>query len=221
LTLQQYLNTIKRDGLKIDTVYDIGANNGTWSTNLKKSTLSDSYFYLFEANPIHEKSLSDTGLPYFMGVLSRPGMESVEYYLGNTTGDSYYRENTSHYDNIDPTTMPAMTLDSIVEAAEMPIPNFIKLDTQGSELDILKGAESILPEVDLIFMECPLAKYNIGAPNMQDYLDYMASQGFVASTVCDVPTNDDRILVQIDIMFINMKTKDRLYGASHATRFIA
>jgi FkbM family methyltransferase len=200
-------------------VYDIGANNGTWSTDLKR-LLKDSYFYLFEGNPVHEQSLKNTGLPYFIGILSKPGVDSVDYYLANTTGDSYYKENTTHYDNVVPTAMPAMTLDAIVKEAEMPIPNFIKLDTQGSELDILQGAESILPEVDLIYLECPMAKYNLGAPNMQQYLDYLASQNFIPSSVCGIPENADRVLVQIDIMFINIKTKDRLYGESHATRFI-
>lgn len=221
MTLEQYLIGIQRDGLKIETVYDIGANNGEWSVALKGSVLRDSYFYLFEGNPVHQASLDNTGLPYYIGILSKPGVDSVDYYLANTTGDSYYRENTKHYDNIAPTSMPASTLESIVQLTEMPTPNFIKIDTQGSELDILQGAESILPDVDLIYLECPMAKYNIGAPNMQQYLDYLASQNFVPSSVCSVPENADRVLVQIDIMFINMKTKDRLYGESHATRFIA
>jgi len=221
LTLEQYLASIQQDGLEINTVYDIGANNGAWSYTLKNSVLRNSYFYLFEGNPVHEARLNAIGLPYFIGILSKPGVETVDYYLGNTTGDSYYRENTPVYDDVKPTTMPAYTLDSIVAEAELPAPNFIKIDTQGSEIDILHGAESILSDVDLIYLECPLGTYNVGAPTIQTYLDFMAKHNFMPSDVCAVPVDSDRTLVQIDIMFINMKTKERLYGAHHSSRFIA
>lgn len=220
MNLEQYLTTIQQDGLQIDTVYDIGANVGSWSSELKNGILKDSYFYLFEGDPDHEARLQATGLPYYIGILSNPGRESVEYYRGGTsTGNSYYKENTVFYDNAVPVSMPARTLESIVDECAMPVPNFIKIDTQGSELDILRGSETILPGVDLIYLECPIGKYNLGAPNIQQYLEYMASQNFIPSDLLEIHTAD-RVLVQIDIMFINIKTKDRLYGVNHNNRYI-
>lgn len=220
MNLEQYLTSIQQDGLKIDTVYDVGANVGSWSTALKNSALRNSYFYLFEGDPEHESSLQATGLPYYIGILSDPGRDSVEYYRGGTsTGNSYYKENTVFYDDSVPVRMPARTLESIVTECNMPIPDFLKIDTQGSELDILRGAESILSEVDLIYLECPIGKYNLGAPNIQEYLEYMAGKNFIPSDLLEIHTAD-RVLIQIDIMFINIATKDRLYGVNHTNRYI-
>jgi FkbM family methyltransferase len=222
LTLHAYLQQIQQDGLQINTVYDIGANVGAWSVELKNTVLKHSYFYLFEGNSNHEASLRTTGLPYYIGILSNPGRDLVEYYTtasGSGTGDSYYRENTVFYDNTAPVSLPARTLESLVAECEMPVPNFLKIDTQGSELDILRGAETLLPAVDLIYLECPIGKYNLGAPNIQDYLEYMASQDFIPSDLLEIHTAD-RVLIQIDIMFINIATKDRLYGANHNNRYI-
>lgn len=215
--LSSFLQEIQQRGLQIKTVYDIGANSGAWSTAMKQSVLRDSYFYLFEGNPQQKDNLDRTGLPYYIGILSNPGRESVEYYAANTTGDSYYKENTGHYDNQDSQTMPCMTLESLVQTAEMPVPNFIKIDTQGSELDILKGAETILGQVDLIYIECPIIRYNIGAPNIQEYLDYMRSQNFIPMDLLEIHTSEQTLL-QVDIMFINKNTKDKLYGQNQYIR---
>ena len=220
MNLEQYLISIQQDGLKIDTVYDVGANVGSWSTALRNSVLRNSYFYLFEGDPQHDQRLQATGLPYYIGILSDPGRDFVEYYQGGTsTGNSYYKENTVFYDDAVPVRMLARTLESIVAECAMPVPNFLKIDTQGSELDILRGAESILPGVDLIYLECPIGKYNIGAPNIQEYLEYMAGQNFIPSDLLEIHTAD-RVLIQVDIMFINIATKDRLYGVNHTNRYI-
>lgn len=218
--INNYLAQIQQDGLRIDTVYDIGARQATWSVPMKTGVLKDSYFYLFEGNPDCEGALAASGLPYYIGILSNPGRESVDYYKINGSGDSYYRENTPFYDNKTPTTVPARTLESIVAECELPIPNFIKIDTQGSELDILRGAETILDRVDLIFLECPIIRYNLGAPDIQDYLDYMREHGFMPTDVLDIHVHENT-LVQIDIMFINIKTKERLYGANTGCRPLA
>lgn len=220
MNLEQYLQQVQQDGLEINTVYDIGANVGTWSVALKNTVLNRSYFYLFEGNPDHEGSLRATGLPYYIGILSNPGRESVDYYRGGTsTGNSYYKENTVFYDNAEPVQLPARTLESLITECEMPVPNFLKIDTQGSELDILHGAETVLPGVDLVYLECPIGKYNLGAPNIQEYLEYMAHQNFIPSDLLEIHTAD-RVLVQIDIMFMNIATKDRLYGVNHNNRYI-
>ena len=217
--LDNYLRQIQLDGLKINTVFDIGANNGSWSLTKKQGVLKNSYFYLFEGNPVHEPTLQNSNLPYYIGILSNPGRESVDYYTINGTGDSYYKENTPFYDDKTPVTVPARTLESIVAECAMPAPNFIKIDTQGSELDILRGAETILPDVDLVYLECPIGKYNVGAPNIQEYLEYMASQQFIPADLLETHIGD-HVLVQVDIMFINLATKERLYGANHNSRYI-
>ena len=216
-SLDNYLTQIQQDGLKIDTVYDIGANRGHWGQQVKAGSLKNSFFYLFEGNPEHEQSLKNTGLPYYIGILSSPNQTTVDYYKGgDSTGNSYYKENTYHYEGVAPVTMETRTLESVIQEAELPIPNFIKIDTQGSELDVLSGAENILGQVDLVYLECPIAKYNIGAPNIQDYLSYMRGQGFVASSLLEIHEGD-HLLVQVDIMFINMRTRERLYGKAGIT----
>lgn len=218
-TLEKYIADIQKNGLVIDTVFDIGAHKGWWSLPLKNGVLRDSFFYLFEANPAHEAELKATGFPYYLGVLSAPGRDTVEFYSIEGTGDSYYRENTKFYDNTVATTVSARTLETVIKEATLPVPQLLKLDTQGSEIDILRGAESVLSLVDLVYLECPVLKYNAGAPSLTEYIDYMKSQNFMPSDVLEVHSHD-KALIQIDMMFINITTKERLYGKDHTPRYL-
>ena len=207
-SLHSILGRLKSRGLNINTVYDIGACNGSWSKQMK-SYLPDADFFLFEANPAYDDILAQTGFPYLCGqVLSNPGRETVEFYNGTNTGDSYYKETTKFYDNQTTVTLPCTTIDSLIEKFRLPPANFIKLDTQGSELDILAGAEGIINQVDLVLTECPIICYNKDAPNMQDYLDYFKARDFIPVAMCEEHVAEDT-LVQIDLLFIKQETKQK------------
>src|SRR5210317_1816742 len=56
--------------IEINTVYDVGAFQGEWTKLLKKTSLKNSKFYLFEANDENEKYLKNSGHKYFINVLS-------------------------------------------------------------------------------------------------------------------------------------------------------
>lgn len=209
--LTTYLRKVTSQGLEIKHVYDIGACVGRWMQQMKAGVLFNSKFYLFEANPAYKEILSSYNTFVHMGVLSNPGRETVEFYNGTDTGDSYYKETTSHYEKRTPIVLPCKTLDEVIRENNLPIPNLLKIDTQGSELDILEGSESILSEVDLIYLECPIIQYNQGAPSIGEYLKYLKSKRFVPTDVLEIHRSEE-VLLQVDIMFINEKTRNKLYG---------
>lgn len=209
--LKDFLLNCQSRGFEISTVYDIGANGGNWSLDFKSTILPNSEFILFEGNQSHSIYLKNTGFKYFTAILSNPGREYVEFYSTKGTGDSYYKENTYIYDNIEPIKVPCTTLDYIIKTNNLPIPNFIKIDTQGSELDILSGASSIINTVDLIYTECPIVSYNSGAPGIQDYLNFFKNINFIPINIFEIHRFEET-LVQVDIMFMRKETKDLIFG---------
>lgn len=212
------MRSLQAKGLAITTVYDIGAWNGTWSRSFKETTCPDAEFILFEANPAYRKDLAATGFLHVCGMaLSNPGRESVEFFNGTNTGDSYYKETTAYYDNQGSITLPCTTLDALKAEYNLPTPQFIKIDTQGSELDILSGAAGFLREVGLIYVECPIVHYNAGAPNIHDYLAFFAEHRFVPIDVFEVHRFEET-LIQIDIMFMQEELKNTYLGPNRAIR---
>ena len=210
MTTQLYnvINRMVDNGLTINNVYDIGACIGSWSSELKKNCLSDSTYFLFEANERYVPLLSQSGFYFFSILLSSPNKGVVKFYNGTNTGDSYYKETTKWYDEQESINVQSYTLDHIIDGHKLPIPDFIKIDTQGSELDILAGAESVIDKVSLIHVECPIIEYNAGAPKMQDYLDYFKSKNFIPVEVTEVHVGEDTLL-QIDILFVRKDIKEK------------
>lgn len=216
-SLNLLLHKLQINGLNINTVYDIGACRGDWSKQMK-SYLPNADFFLFEANPAYDQVLAQTGFPYLCGqVLSNPGRETVAFYNGTNTGDSYYKETTKFYDNQTTVDLPCTTIDDLNEKFGLPPANFIKLDTQGSELDILAGAEKMISSVDLVLTECPIICYNKGAPNIQDYLDYFKSKDFVPVALCEDHVIEDT-LIQIDLLFMRRETKQKFLSTNEYIR---
>jgi FkbM family methyltransferase len=205
--LPSFLQELMQLGISINTVYDIGAWKGYWSDNLKTSILPNAEFILFEANPAYENDLKRSGFKSFGVVLSNPGRDYVEFFNGTNTGDSYYKENSTIYENQSSIQLQCVTLDQVIKHYNLPIPEFIKLDTQGSELDILRGC-SFLDQVSLIYTECPIICYNKGAPTIQDYIDFFREKKFVPIHILEIHRSED-ILLQVDILFMHNSVKER------------
>lgn len=205
-SLHTFLQMIQQRGLEIKTVYDIGAMHGLWTAEYKPD-LPNSKFLLFEANPECVEILTRTGYPFYNFALSNPGRGNVEYHAGGlSSGNSYYKEFTSYYDHDHIYNLPTVTLDHLIDVYDLPLPNLIKLDTQGSELDILAGAERAVAHADLIFTECPIVEYNKGAPNISQYLDYFRSKDFVPVDILQHHIFEG-VLIQIDMMFMHKESK--------------
>ena len=201
---------LQKKGLKLDIIFDIGAYRGEWSKLLDETSLKNKQFYLFEANEENRPFLEKLGYKFFFNVLSDRKKE-VNFFSNISTGDSYLVEQTSFYQNdVKPILRKAITLDELVEKEKLPLPNFLKIDTQGSELDILKGSKKSISTCSLIYLECPIIEYNLNAPNLNQYIEYLNSINFVPLDVCEIHKMD-KILIQIDILFIKKDILNKIY----------
>ena len=196
--------------IEINSVYDVGAYQGEWTKALKKTSLKNSKFFLFEANAQNEIYLKNSGHKYFINVLSDKNKE-VKFFSKVHTGDSYFLEKTNFYeDAIIPKTLKTITLNEIQTKTQIPFPDFIKIDTQGSEIDILKGGNQILNDCKVILLECPIISYNIGAPSLSDYIEYLGSINYLPLDVTEIH-HLDKVLIQADIIFLKKDIFQKIY----------
>jgi FkbM family methyltransferase len=185
---------------KIHVVYDVGAHNGSW-TNQVSRILKSADFYLFEPNKNHNSQLEKTGFKYFNVVLSDQE-KTVDWYGVGGLGDSYFKDSGQTFASISSRRVLSNTLNHLVQENQLPIPQLLKIDTQGSELDIIGGSSDFISQVKYVLLECPLIEYNLGAPNILSYLSTMQDYGFVPIDITEVHYMN-HMAVQIDIAFSN------------------
>ena len=74
--------------------------------------------------------------------------------------------------------LQAITLKAHYDQGSHPTPDFLKLDTQGSELGILRGADTLLQSVAMVEIEAEFVQMYQGQPRFDQVCTYMLEQGF-------------------------------------------
>lgn len=178
-----YLKTIQYTPF---VVYDIGSAVLHW-TKEAKQVWPNARYIAFEAMTQVEEWYNEYGIEYSLGVFSNENNNEVIFYnnpiyLG---GNSYYKENEKYsplakdiYSKEFEELRHTITIDSAVETFHFPQPDFVKIDVQGAELDILQGMTNTLKTVKHLIIELQHVEYNIGAKQVDESIPFIESLGF-------------------------------------------
>ena len=205
--MQQTYNFIVANGIK--SVLDIGANVGNFSAVLKHH-IPELDIFMLEANPFCDNMLRRTGLPYEIACLSNEKKE-VKLYVNRKnmicTGVSYYQEQTIHYSPEDFMTVESKLLDEVIleKFGSQKGFEFIKMDTQGSELDIIRGGMKTIEQAKHIQIETTLIEYNKGSPLKDEVIKFMSDLGFKQNEKVEVHYQNHNpatgVIIQEDWIF--------------------
>jgi len=205
------LKTIK-DYFEPRSILDIGANTGQFY-NESKSIFPNVYYYLIEGNENCEIVLSTLNVDYSISLLSDCEKE-VNFYIRKheprCTGNSIYRENTSFYDDdqIIVEKKYTKTLTSLIGDKQF---DLIKIDVQGSEIDIINGGIEIFKKSKGVLMEVSLIEYNQNAPTKNFVYEYMKNLGFEpVEVIGNINHPITYELIQQDILFLNKKNEQNI-----------
>ncbi len=186
------------------SILDIGANIGEFYGQ-SVGYFPDAYYYLIEPNPECEEALQSLGVDYYLGAVSDVEKEATLFISTlqfRCTGNSFYREKTYFFaeDKIKQHTLTTTTLDILFQNKVF---DLIKIDTQGSELDILKGGKNLIQQAKGAILELARVEYNTGAPQGSEVTSYMEELGFIKRERLGTNFNPEtRELVHEDYLFI-------------------
>jgi FkbM family methyltransferase len=181
-----YLTRLKMEGFQPSVIYDIGACVLHW-TNEAQRIWNTAEYVLFEAMDSCEFLYQERGLTYHMGLLSNESGKEVNFFQNDfhPGGNSYYRENEEvnpeaplYFNDSHIKKLTSFTLDEVCKLRGFPAPDLIKMDVQGAELDVLKGAAKTLRSARHVILELQVVEYNKGAPLRDQVIAYMDQQGF-------------------------------------------
>ena len=184
-------------------ILDVGANIGQFH-KLAQSTYPEAFIFSIEASPECEQSLKEITPNYYIGLLAKDNSEYNFFSRKDAptgTGNSIYRELTHFYcdDMLEILKQTGIKLDDLFEEdSEF---DLIKIDTQGSELDIISGGLNLCKKAKGILLEVSLTQYNEGAPLYDEVISFMQNLGFKAVAILDEARNHGAH--QQDILFIN------------------
>ncbi len=210
----QRLSLLVNLGFSPRTILDIGAYQGDW-TKMAHQIFPLAKIFMIEATPDNKRLLKNvseaSGLA--MALLGERPKKSVNFYIANpkktaiTTGNSVYLEKTRYFDSRHLIKLPMTILDELVAKRKLTNIDFIKIDTQGSELDILKGGPNTVSKAEFILLETQNLEYNNKAPFTEDVIIAMKSYGFRLFDILETHYLATGELFQVDLLFAKKTSK--------------
>lgn len=184
-----FLRRVTGAGVKPATVFDIGVGHGTpWLY----AAFPQAHFVLLEPQKRFEPDLKricgSIDAEYRLVGVGRDEQDLPMYELLNSpTGSSFLQPN-AHTDQVwGPSEQSAQHLHVIPLDSYCGLhgPFFVKIDTEGFELEVLRGATKILEQTDVVLLEVAIAARQTGEPDLIDIGMLMKSRGF---RLIDFPT---------------------------------
>jgi FkbM family methyltransferase len=217
----RFLRRLRDLGLSPSFILDAGANHGHWSRAAWAAFGGDNManpptMLLFEGAGGCASYLQTTGFDFVIAVLGA-NTQQIEYFSdGSSTGNSVFREKTNVFVDVKPTRRVMHTIDDLVELwlnnadakfkresheKLLPGPVVFKLDVQGYEIEVLRGATKVLDSVDVLLLETSIVPWNQGAPLAAALISYVGSLGFEILDLIETHSTNG-VLIQLDFGFV-------------------
>lgn len=213
-----YFNTfkmishIKKLGINPVTFIDVGANRGMLSKtvnylfpeckiycfepiqscfnellNLEKTTSNLKVFNCAISDFIGEAEFNESEYDYSSSLLKMAEKHKIAF--PQTKSISTYKVNV-------------YKLDYFNNQMKLNPPVMLKLDVQGAELNVIRGADRILEKVDFILCELSISELYINQPLVSDIIIKLKEKGFYLFDIIELnrdPKNSE--LLQFDALF--------------------
>lgn len=195
------LQSMARRGFVPKTIVDVGAYEGGWS-RMAKAIWPDSHLLMFEPNAAKKAGLTklsnQLGGKLYDNLLGAKDDEKVSFNLMET-GSSIMSERSPVKRDVEMRCLS--TLDSL--RLNLRAPGLLKIDAQGYELEILKGAANSIKSFEAILLEVAVLEINEGAPLLNEVAAFMDRLGFEACEILEVHRRPlDNAMSQVDIIFV-------------------
>ena len=95
----------------------------------------------------------------------------------------------------------AKRLDELTETLELPHPVLLKIDVQGAELQVLRGASEMLHDADDALIECSLVELYEEQSLIDETIEFCRNQGFRIRGLSQPSRGPDGTPLQCDVLF--------------------
>ena len=217
--MEEFLRFLHSRGLRPRCILDVGAYRATWATKAAK-VFPDARFVLIEPQAELAPDLAAflAVRPSGRHVPAGAGAEAGSFALTVGDGPGGLTELTVG-DGLDASSflpppdeqllrtgrqrvVPIVTIDEVV-AQEPRLPELVKLDVQGYELEALKGAGRLFGHTECFILEISMFKSSPGMPDFFEVVEFMHRRGYQVYDVCGFMRRPlDDALGQVDLAFV-------------------
>jgi len=206
------------DHLEIDCVLDVGANVGQYHDFLRDKVLFEGPIVSFEPVSRHVALLQERARhdpdwhiePYALG--AEDGSLTINVMVSDQFS-SFLEPDNSQVHDYDGLNVPCHTETVAVKTIDSILPvlrerhgfkrPYLKLDTQGFDIEVLEGSRQSLPGIPALQSEASVIGIYKGMPGYMDTIRYLGGRGFDISGLYPVSRDRSLRLIEFDCVMIN------------------
>jgi FkbM family methyltransferase len=203
--------SMRKSGFEPATVIDVGAAHGTPPLY---DAFPDAYHVLIDPLREYEQSLRQRlseveGEHVVAAIGDREETATINVALETLWTSSLMRPRwglTEDGDQVEQRDVEMTTLDRLVEQRGWAAPFGIKIDTEGYEDRVIRGASSLLQRTQFVVAEVSVAPRFEGGYSFADFIALMDEHGFALCDILDgIRPRKDRCVAFIDACFKRRK----------------
>ena len=192
--IDNVFHSVKEFGLRPKHILDIGANCGDWTRHTLKH-FPEAQYTLLEPNPLMKNRIQNL-------LDSNPRVKLFSVGASEQVGEFPFTI-TSRDDScnfllnaqqaaelgLQQIPVPVVTIDGLLQQHSLPSPEIIKIDAEGLDLSVLKGAVNALQTCELVFAEAAvMCKWKPAVFNntVAALVAFMDTEGFTLFDITDV-----------------------------------
>jgi FkbM family methyltransferase len=205
--LDNFYDSLHKIGFPVKHIVDVGANHGTW-TRKALEHFPDAWFTLLEPQnwlKEHIKDLLDTNKKIsFHGIGAGEKEGSFKFTIVERDDSCSFRFTEEEarlggYKQID---IPVVTINSLLRESMAPIPDIIKIDAEGLDIEVVKGSSNYYGKTEIYMVEAGVMAAVL-KNSVLNMINFMESVGYKLYDITDLNrTLKNNALWLVELVFI-------------------
>jgi len=188
--LSNFYSILHQIGFKPKHIVDIGANHGTWMKEALNH-FPDAYYTLLEPQYWMKDSIDDllksNPKITFHGVGAGAKEGSFKFTIVDRDDSCSFRytEEEAKAQGYKQIEIPVVTLNDLLNKSELPVPDLIKIDAEGLDIEVLQGANSFFGKTEIFMVEAGVVNKVFDNSFLQ-LLTFMDNNGYRLFEITDL-----------------------------------
>ena len=156
--LFNFYDTLKKIGFTPQHIVDVGANHGTWTREALRY-FPDAYYTLLEPQEWLQKSFQDildtnSKVQFYpVGAGEREGFFQFTIVDRDDSCTFKFSQEEAKAAGFEQIEIPVVTLNNLLSKNDLPVPDIIKIDAEGLDIEVLKGASNFFGKTEIFMVE--------------------------------------------------------------------
>jgi FkbM family methyltransferase len=205
--LINFYNTIKNMGFTPLHIVDVGANHGTW-TREALNHFPEAYYTLLEPQNWLKKSFQDildanSKVQYYpVGAGEKEGSFQFTIVDRDDSCSFRYSQEEAKAAGLKQIEIPVVTLNNLLSNSDLPIPDIIKIDAEGLDIEVLKGASNYFGKTEIFMVEAGVVNKSFDNSFLK-ILNFMDENNYRLFDITDINRPfQPQVLWLVELVFV-------------------